>query len=86
MIRFLILLGVVLVIAGGSLSAWSESGDADSSEPPALDSLETPASTGAEPTATPEPVTNRENCDEIRGNDYLSPEERTWFLENCVTQ
>lgn len=36
----------------------------------------------AEPTATP--VLNRENCDEIRGTDYRSPGERTWFLANCV--
>jgi hypothetical protein len=29
-------------------------------------------------------VSNREDCDAIRGTDYRSPEERTWFLANCV--
>lgn len=43
----------------------------------------------ASPTATPSPTpsasaTNRMNCDEIRGTSYLSPEERTWYLENCL--
>jgi hypothetical protein len=36
------------------------------------------------PTATPEPVSNRLDCGQIRGTDYLSTEERTWFLDNCV--
>lgn len=43
-----------------------------------------------EPEATAEPTpdtrTNREDCDTIRGTDYRSPEERQWFLANCVTQ
>lgn len=44
------------------------------------------------PTLTPVPTeetdevdpTNRKDCDAIRGTDYLSPGERTWFLDNCV--
>ena len=28
---------------------------------------------------------NRADCDQIRGTQYLSGEERTWFLANCVT-
>jgi hypothetical protein len=28
---------------------------------------------------------NRFNCSLIRGTDYRSPNERTWFLENCLT-
>lgn len=42
-----------------------------------------------EPTATPEPeadVTNREDCNTIRGTQYLSAEERTWYLANCVNR
>jgi hypothetical protein len=39
-----------------------------------------PTST-AVPTATPP---NRADCDAIRGTDYESPEERTWFLANCL--
>lgn len=34
-------------------------------------------------TATPR-VTNRRDCAAIRGSDYLSGEERTWFLDNCT--
>ena len=29
---------------------------------------------------------NRLNCDAIRGTDYFSPEERTWFLNKCTGQ
>ena len=44
------------------------------------------------PTLTPVPTeaveevdpTNRMDCDAIRGTDYLSPEEREWYLENCT--
>ena len=43
----------------------------------------TPEAT-ATPEATPTPVTNRLDCGAIRGTDYLSREERTWFLNNCV--
>ncbi len=39
--------------------------------------LETPTPA---PTAVP---ANRENCGSIRGTAYLSPEERSWFLQNC---
>jgi hypothetical protein len=39
----------------------------------------------AEDEGPADPLVNRENCDEIRGNAYFSPEERTWFLDNCVT-
>ena len=37
-------------------------------------------------TPTPDPSVNRLNCQQIRGTDYRSPEERTWFLANCVTR
>jgi hypothetical protein len=43
----------------------------------------TPVAT-ASPTMTPTPANNRLDCEEIRGTDYLSSEERTWFLDNCV--
>lgn len=36
------------------------------------------------PTATPEPALNREDCTEIQGTDYLSGEEREWYLGNCL--
>lgn len=41
-------------------------------------------------TPTPEPTRaptdeNRFNCARIRGTDYRSQEERSWFLANCLT-
>ena len=46
-----------------------------------------PAIVEAQPTAAPTelPVTNRQDCNAIRGQQYLSEEERVWFLSNCVT-
>lgn len=35
------------------------------------------------PEPTEPPLTNRRNCEAIRGTDYLSAEERDWFLANC---
>jgi hypothetical protein len=37
-------------------------------------------------TPTPDPRTNRADCNTIRGTDYRTPEERQWFLANCVTR
>ena len=34
--------------------------------------------------AAPAGPPNRADCNQIRGTQYLSPEERTWFLANCV--
>jgi len=36
------------------------------------------------PTPTPVPAANREDCDEIQGTAYESPEEREWYLANCL--
>jgi hypothetical protein len=81
MIKNLIVLGIVLVILGGSVAAlWEPEAAAVQTE------LSPTATAEAEPdaTSTAEPLTNRENCDEIRGTEYLSREERGWFLANCV--
>lgn len=54
--------------------------EADSeAQPEATDTPEPEA-----PPPAPTQVLNRLNCDQIRGTDYFSPEERTWFLANCV--
>ena len=46
-----------------------------------------PVSTAPEtPAASSATTANRANCDEIRGTDYRSDGERTWYLANCVTQ
>jgi hypothetical protein len=44
----------------------------------------TPEATST-PIPTPTPVKNRLDCAAIRGTDYLSREERAWFLDNCVS-
>lgn len=41
----------------------------------------------AAPTNTPEPTPeppNREDCNAIQGTQYESPEEREWYLANCL--
>ena len=46
-----------------------------------------PVSTAPDAPAVPSATAdNRANCDEIRGTDYRSGVERTWYLANCVTQ
>lgn len=89
MIRNLSILGVCLVILGGSLTAISNpDASAGGSSSQQADEADREPTAEAEPTSTPEPekITNREDCSEIRGTDYLSRQERTWFLENCVTR
>ena len=36
------------------------------------------------PVSVAEPLPDRQSCGDIRGSDYRSPDERDWFLENCV--
>jgi len=45
----------------------------------------TPGVTAPRITPTPTPTLNRQNCDQIRGTDYRSEEERLWFQANCRT-
>ena len=51
-----------------------------------VDNLDLPPTLTPVPTEESEEVdpTNRKDCDAIRGTDYLSPGERTWYLENCT--
>lgn len=68
----------VVTLAGAAVWVFvigGPSGDTEAqvSQPPA-----------SEPSQAPErEAINRLDCDAIRGTDYLSSEERTWFLENC---
>jgi hypothetical protein len=84
MIKYLTLLGIVLVVLGGGLAALANPDASAVQEDVERQTEEATFEPEATATATEEPVTNREDCDEIRGNDYLSREERTWFLTNCV--
>lgn len=43
-----------------------------------------PSATPSPPEPTVPPVTNRRDCEAIQGTDYLSQEERAWFLDNCI--
>jgi hypothetical protein len=92
MTKVLIVLGILLVVAGGSLTALSDDGSDDAGAgagtsrqlqdtPPVAETPPTPA-----PPPTEAPVTNRQDCSAIRGQQYLSDEERTWFLANCLSR
>ena len=79
---------IVGMVAGGTYLALSESGspeaeteDAVPTEPPQPTIQPTPPP----PSPTPTPVLNRLDCEAIRGTQYLSGDERTWFLANCVS-
>jgi hypothetical protein len=43
-----------------------------------------PAGGGIQSSPSDLQVLNRLDCEKIRGTNYNSPEERTWFLANCV--
>jgi hypothetical protein len=46
-----------------------------------------PVSTALEaPDASSATAGNRANCEQIRGTDYRSNGERTWFLANCIAR
>ena len=38
---------------------------------------------GSRPTSTPQPISNRANCDAIEGTAYQSSVERDWYVDNC---
>ena len=57
------------------------------SQPPATD--QSPAESQQQagvpaPSGATVQILNRLDCEKIRGTNYNSPEERTWFLANCL--
>ena len=69
----------LVTFAGVALWVFVLGGPSDDSQPLAS---QPPAS---EAELTPTSVArNRGDCDAIRGTDYLSADERTWFLDNCT--
>jgi hypothetical protein len=85
MIKYLIVIGVMVVILSGGLAELSGTGASAGSSDRAEETQAAPAPEATNtPESTAEPVTNRADCAKIRGTDYLSPDERTWFLANCV--
>jgi hypothetical protein len=71
---------VALVIAAVLALAGSGGGDDKSAQVP-ISSGNLDIAATATPSPAPEP--NRQDCNQIRGTDYLSGSERDWFLANC---
>lgn len=81
---------LVLVLTGsGELSNKAHAAQADaeplSSIPVFSSSGEAPAAPPVAPSA-PEEEPNRADCARIRGTEYLSFVERTWFFEHCLAE
>ncbi len=70
-----------LVIWLGAACLVFGQGDGGSSAPSLGPGKVSTPSQVARPTATR--LVDRTNCAEIRGSDYRSDAERTWFLANC---
>lgn len=85
---FLVTVAVSLATSGGdddpnlAIAPSNTPSLSNIDEPPTITPTSPPATSTTEP--TPEPAPNRENCEEIQGTDYLSLDERTWYLENCL--
>jgi hypothetical protein len=71
--------GVALVLIAGALAGVAGSGSSGTGQISAQES----ASTATDGAAAPA-IVNRQDCTQIRGTDYLSAEERSWFLATCI--
>lgn len=92
-----VLAGVIVALNGSSGSNREPSGQGVPTATETVAALRDSGSSSSTPTATsqsatplagvatPTPIANRADCEVIRGDDYNSPEERVWFLDNCVT-
>ncbi len=84
----------IFVLIGGMLAAGAYlilvGNGSDEPEPEEVQQIETvqPTIPPTLPPSSPTPtaVLNRLDCDSIRGTEYISSDERTWFLANCVTR
>jgi hypothetical protein len=87
---FLVTVAVSLATSGGDDApevAFNPTVVTPSSQNIDAPATATPTVTKVPSTPTPEPTTppaNREDCDEIQGTAYESPEEREWYLANCL--
>lgn len=94
-------LGIIVIVVSTSVAFAMEPGSTASDSTPtpiATTVVPEPAAepeptAEREPAAVPEPTpapppapANRADCNQIRGTNYLSPEERTWFLANCLAR
>lgn len=84
-VAFLIALGVSLATRGGDSEDDALMSIAPTISLQNLDTPPTPVPTlGATAAPSPTAVANRRDCNRIRGTDYLSGEEREWYLANCL--
>ena len=74
------------VLLNGYIALSILDDDSSSAATPEDNPVIVPSNPTAEPTATPTPLPDRTDCDEIRGTDYRSPAEREFYLGNCVDQ
>ncbi len=81
------LMAILVVIAGLALAKdGSDDNEVELRRPTAERAAVTPTTISSVLAApTPSPLADRTDCDAMRGTDYRSPAERTWFLANCVT-
>ena len=87
-----VLIGIVPVVVFLIAAAISFGGGDDDEQASAPSVTPTRQAVAAAPSptpaATPEPtptsIPDRESCSEIRGTDYRSDAERTWFNQNCT--
>jgi hypothetical protein len=89
---FLVTVAVTLATSGGG-GDNNPSLAVNPTVAPSLDNIDTapspsptprPTNTPVPTEAPPAPAPNRENCEEIQGTPYESPEEREWYLANCL--
>jgi hypothetical protein len=74
------------VLLNGYIALSILDDDSSSAAAPEDNPVIVPSNPTAEPTATPTPLPDRTDCDEIRGTDYRSPAEREFYLASCVDQ
>jgi hypothetical protein len=82
----LFLWGSLVMSVASAAGDLFDGDDTNSGAPAAIDTITAAPSSTPEPAATGSPGSdvNRADCTAIRGTDYRSTEERTWFLANCI--
>ncbi len=87
------LIGLIGFVLGVALHAWvvysvlddtSASSAEDTNQQQQEQIVEITAPTVVVPSPTPSPLPDRTDCEEIRGTQYRSESERTFFLANCL--
>jgi hypothetical protein len=74
---------VAFIVAIGFAIGTSSNDDKPAAVPTLGVSVQAQAIPTPAPTPTTAPAINRMDCAAIRGSDYRSPDERTWFQANC---